>query len=157
MKTGDLNSPRSQTEALENLWGAVFFQALKDDDPQWLESNDYFLVAELAGISAPLASKVKRMMLAGEITREQFKDLAPAVPNDPLIKTKTDYAPRSFNSVAKIREIAEAMYSENSAVTAPEIKRACIAVGIKASTAYSQAWKWLKERELISNQMAKNH
>lgn len=45
MKDGGLNSPRSQAEAIANLWGAVFFQALKDDDPDWLDSDDYLLVS----------------------------------------------------------------------------------------------------------------
>ncbi|WP_018275683.1 hypothetical protein WKI13_18935 [Teredinibacter turnerae] len=146
MKPGDLNSPRTQEEAIHNLWGAVFFQALKDDDPEWLEGADYFRVAELAGIPAALAGKVRAMLLAGKISRDVFKKLAPAVPSAEPEKMRTEYSPRSFNSIAKVKKIAESMHSQNPEVTAVEIRNACVSIGIKPSTAYSQAWNWLKRR-----------
>ncbi|MGU1566053.1 hypothetical protein ACSEPG_10225, partial [Pseudomonas aeruginosa] len=67
-------------DAIHNLFGAVFFQALQEQDGEWVESPDYLLVAELAGIDLDLAERVRRMFLAGQIKPGAFAGLAPSKP-----------------------------------------------------------------------------
>lgn len=88
MTPGLIHTP---TDAIHNLFGAVFFQALNEGDLRWLNGLDYLLVADLAGIDRSLAERVRRMQLAGQIKPGAFAGFAPAKPPD-------------FRRLGKVRE-----------------------------------------------------
>ncbi len=85
-------------DAIHNLFGAVFFQALQEQDGEWVESPDYLLVAELAGIDLDLAERVRRMFLAGQIKPGAFAGLALQAARGPAVgqcaQVLDDHPPR---------------------------------------------------------------
>lgn len=129
-------------EAIHNLFGTVFLQALNEGDAEWVESPDYLLVADLAGIDLDLAERVRRMFLAGQIKPGAFAGLAPAKPPEsqrwgarPTAKPSTTIRP-----VAMVRAIAATMPGARHA----DIVRACIAAGVNPATADSQVRQYRK-------------
>lgn len=129
-------------EAIHNLFGAVFMQALQEQDREWVESPDYLLIADLAGIDLDLAERVRRMFLAGEIRPGAFAGLAPAKPPEsqrrgarPTAKPSTTIRP-----VEMVRAIAATMPDAKPS----EVIRACIAAGVNPATAATQVRKYRK-------------
>lgn len=129
-------------DAIHNLFGAVFMQALQEQDREWVESPDYLLVAEFAGIDLDLAERVRRMFLAGQIKPGAFAGLAPAKPPEsqrwgarPTAKPSTTIRP-----VEMVRAIAATMPDAKPS----EVIRACIAAGVNPATAATQVRKYRK-------------
>ncbi|MEV2063536.1 hypothetical protein ABZQ88_10325 [Pseudomonas aeruginosa] len=129
-------------EAIRNLWGSVFMQALQEQDREWVESPDYLLIADFAGIDLDLAERVRRMFLAGEIRPGAFAGLAPAKPPEsqrwgarPTAKPSTTIRP-----VEMVRAIAATMPDAKPS----EVVRACIAAGVNPATAATQVRKYRK-------------
>lgn len=142
----------TQIEALHNLFGAVFFQAMNEGDRKWVESPDYLLVAEFAGIDHNLAERVRRMFLAGQVKEGAFDRLAPPIP--PSSRARETWKPRRpatatrpvemvraiAGPVEMVRFIAAAMPDAK----ANDVVRACMAAGINYSTAAAQVRKYRK-------------
>ena len=127
-------------EAIHNLFGAVFFQALQEQDGEWVESPDYLLIAELAGIDLDLAERVRRMFLAGQIKPGAFAGLAPSKPPEAqrwgsALKSSTTIRP-----VEMVRAIAASMPGARYS----EMVKACVAAGINKATATAQVSKYRK-------------
>ena len=129
-------------EAIHNLFGAVFMQALQEQDRDWVESPDYLLIADFAGIDLDLAERVRRMFLAGQINPGAFAGLAPAKPPEsqrsgtrPAAQPSTTIRP-----VEMVRAIAATMPDAKPS----EVVRACIAAGVNPATAATQVRKYRK-------------
>jgi len=129
-------------EAIHNLFGAVFMQALQEQDREWVESPDYLLVADLAGIDLDLAERVRRMFLAGQIKPGAFAGLAPAKPPESLRWGTCPPAQPSttIRPVEMVRAIAATMPDAKPS----EVIRACIAAGVNPATAATQVRKYRK-------------
>lgn len=128
----------TQPEAIHNLFGAVFFQALNEQDREWVESPDYLLIAEFAGIDAVIAERVRRMFLAGQIRPGAFAGLAPAMPPD---RIRVAAQPSTtIRPVEMVRAIAATMPDAKPS----EVVRACIAAGVNPATAATQVRKYRK-------------
>ncbi|MEJ3960629.1 hypothetical protein WGP40_09870 [Brachymonas sp. G13] len=132
-------------EALHNLFGVVFFQALNECDRDWVESPDFLLVAEFANIDEHLALRVRRMFLAGQIKAGAFSGLAPATPWERSQRQETanpsrPAEPHHIGPVALVRSIAAAMLGASHG----EMVRACVTAGINYSTADAQVRKYRK-------------
>ncbi len=132
-------------DAIHDLFGAVFFQALNERDREWVESPDYLLIAELAGIDLDLAERVRRMFLAGQIKPGAFAGLAPATPWERSQRQETanpsrPAEPHHIGPVALVRSIAAAMLGASHG----EMVRACVTAGINYSTADAQVRKYRK-------------
>lgn len=125
-------------EAIRNLWGKVFMQALQEQDREWVESPDYLLIADFAGIDLDLAERVRRMFLAGEIRPGAFAGLAPAMPPDRI--RPTGPRPAGIRPVAMVRAIAATMPEARPS----EVIRACVAAGVNPATAATQVRKYRK-------------
>lgn len=138
MTPGLIHTP---TDAIHNLFGAVFFQALNEGDLRWLNGLDYLLVADLAGIDRSLAERVRRMQLAGQIKPGAFAGFGPAKPPDfrRLGKVR-EQGTSTAGPVAVVRAIAASMPD----ATSGEVVRACVAAGINYSTADAQVRKHRK-------------
>jgi hypothetical protein len=130
-------------EAIHNLFGAVFFQALQEQDQQWVRSRDYLLVAEFAGIDLELAERARRMFLAGQIKAGAFIGLVQAKPREvPRWGKRQEPAPPSTTArpVEMVRAIAATMLDAKPS----EVVRACVAAGINPATAATQVRKYRK-------------
>lgn len=127
-------------EAIHNLFGAVFFQALQEQDGEWVESPDYLLVAELAGIDLDLAERVRRMFLAGQIKPGAFAGLALSKPPE---AQRWGCAPKSSTTIRPV-EMVRAIAATMPDARPSEIIRACIAAGINPATATTQVSKYRK-------------
>ncbi|WP_341987093.1 hypothetical protein [Pseudomonas aeruginosa] len=124
-------------DAIHNLFGAVFMQALQEQDREWVESPDYLLIADLAGIDLDLAERVRRMFLAGEIRPGAFAGLAPAMPPD---RIRSAAPSTTIRPVEMVRAIAATMPDAKPS----EVIRACIAAGVNPATAATQVRKYRK-------------
>lgn len=124
-------------EAVQNLFGTVFMFGLQEEDRQWVMSDDYLLVADLAGINLDLAERVRSMFLAGQINRATFTGVIPSRP-------RIEPAPRSTAArpTVLVRSIVDSMPGARPI----EIIRACIAAGINRHTARTQVWVYLSEK-----------
>jgi|GEM_PF-1245265 len=129
-------------DAIHNLFGAVFLQALQEQDREWVESPDYLLIADFAGIDLDLAERVRRMFLAGQIKPGAFAGLAPAKPPESqrwgirsAVQPSTTIRP-----VEMVRAIAATMPDAKPS----EVIRACIAAGVNPATAATQVRKYRK-------------
>lgn len=107
-----------------------------------MESPDYLLVAELAGIDLDLAERVRRMFLAGQIKPGAFAGLAPSKPPEAqrwgirsAVQPSTTIRP-----VEMVRAIAATMPDAKPS----EVIRACIAAGVNPATAATQVRKYRK-------------
>ena len=129
-------------EAIHNLFGAVFMQALQEQDREWVESPDYLLIADFAGIDLDLAERVRRMFLAGEIRPGAFAGLAPAKPPESQRwGTRSAVQPSTtIRPVEMVRAIAATMPDAKPS----EVVRACIAAGVNPATAATQVRKYRK-------------
>jgi hypothetical protein len=129
-------------DAIHNLFGAVFMQALQEQDREWVESPDYLLIADFAGIDLDLAERVRRMFLAGEIRPGAFAGLAPAKPPESLRWGTCPPAQPSttIRPVEMVRAIAATMPDAKPS----EVIRACIAAGVNPATAATQVRKYRK-------------
>lgn len=125
-------------DAIHNLFGAVFFQALQEQDGEWVESPDYLLIAELAGIDLDLAERVRRMFLAGQIKPGAFAGLAPSKPPDRIRAAAQPST--TIRPVEMVRAIAATMPDAKPS----EVIRACIAAGVNPATAATQVSKYRK-------------
>lgn len=125
-------------EAIHNLFGAVFMQALQEQDREWVESPDYLLIADLAGIDLDLAERVRRMFLAGEIRPGAFAGLAPAMSPDRIRAAAQPST--TIRPVEMVRAIAATMPDAKPS----EVVRACIAAGVNQATAATQVRKYRK-------------
>lgn len=126
-------------DAIHNLFGAVFFQALQEQDQQWVRSRDYLIVAEFAGIDLDLAERVRGMFLAEQIAPDTFAGLAPTYQE----RRRWGVALRpstALRPVDQVRAIAAVMPS----ATIKEVVCACVAVGINPATATTQVRKYRK-------------
>ncbi len=126
-------------DAIHNLFGAVFFQALQEQDQQWVRSRDYLIVAEFAGIDLDLAERTRRMFLAGQIKAGAFRGLVQANPPDRLRPTGPQPSIVA-NPVSLVRAIAATMPEAKPS----EVVRACVAAGINSKTAATQVRKYRK-------------
>ncbi len=126
-------------DAIHDLFGAVFFQALNERDREWVESPDYLLIAELAGIDLDLAEQVRRMFLAGQIKPGAFAGLAPATPweRSRQVKSKPSTAIRPV-------QLARAIAASMPGARPSEMVKACVAAGINKATATAQVRKYRK-------------
>ncbi|AWL01010.1 MULTISPECIES: hypothetical protein [Pseudomonadaceae] len=129
-------------DAIHNLFGAVFMQALQEQDREWVESPDYLLIADFAGIDLDLAERVRRMFLAGQIKPGAFAGLAPAKPPESLRWGTCPPAQPSttIRPVEMVRAIAATMPDAKPS----EVIRACIAAGVNPATAATQVRKYRK-------------
>lgn len=131
-------------EAIHELFGAVFFQALNEQDREWVESPDYLLVADLAGIDLDLAERVRRMFLAGQIKPGAFAGLAPATPWERSRQVTSNppkpAEPHRIRPVQLVRAIAASMPGARYS----EMVKACVAAGINKATATAQVSKYRK-------------
>lgn len=131
-------------EAIHELFGAVFFQALNERDREWVESPDYLLIAELAGIDLDLAERVRRMFLAGQIKPGAFAGLAPATPWERSRQVTGSppkpAEPHRIRPVEMVRSIAASMPGARYS----EMVKACIAAGVNPATAATQVRKYRK-------------
>lgn len=125
-------------DAIHNLFGAVFMQALQEQDREWVESPDYLLIADFAGIDLDLAERVRRMFLAGEIRPGAFAGLAPTMPPDRIRAAAQPST--TIRPVEMVRGIAATMPDAKSS----EVIRACIAAGVNPATAATQVRKYRK-------------
>ncbi|HBN7632502.1 TPA: hypothetical protein ACRNI9_000390 [Pseudomonas aeruginosa] len=125
-------------EAIHNLFGAVFMQALQEQDREWVESPDYLLIADLAGIDLDLAERVRRMFLAGEIRPGAFAGLAPAMPPDRIRSAAQPST--TIRPVEMVRAIAATMPDAKPS----EVIRACVAAGVNPATAATQVRRYRK-------------
>ncbi len=132
----------TQPEAIHNLFGAVFMQALQEQDRDWVESPDYLLIADFAGIDLDLAERVRRMFLAGQINPGAFAGLAPAKPPESQRwGTRSAVQPSTtIRPVEMVRAIAATMPDAKPS----EVIRACIAAGVNPATAATQVRKYRK-------------
>lgn len=138
-------------EAIHELFGAVFFQALQEQDREWVESPDYLLVAELAGIDLDLAERVRQMFLAGQIKPGALAGLAPATPWERSQRQVTGAAtqpaePNRVRPVEMVRAIAASMPGARPS----EVIRACVAAGINPATANTQVSKFRREQQALA-------
>lgn len=133
-------------EAIHELFGAVFLQALNEGDAEWVESPDYLLVAEFAGIDAVIAERVRAKFRRGEIKTGALAGLAPATPWERSQRqgagTAVQSGPNRIRPVAMVRAIAATMPDARHA----DIVRACVAAGINVATADSQVRKYRREQ-----------
>lgn len=127
-------------DAIHNLFGAVFFQALQEQDGEWVESPDYLLIAELAGIDLDLAERVRQMFLAGQIKPGAFAGLAPSKPPE---AQRWGSAPKSSTTIRPV-EMVRAIAATMPDARPSEVIRACIAAGINPATAATQVSKYRK-------------
>ena len=127
-------------DAIHNLFGAVFFQALQEQDGEWVESPDYLLIAELAGIDLDLAERVRRMFLAGQIKPGAFAGLAPSKPPE---AQRWGSAPKSSTTIRPV-EMVRAIAATMPDAKPSEVIRACIAAGVNPATAATQVRKYRK-------------
>lgn len=127
-------------EAIHNLFGAVFMQALQEQDREWVESPDYLLVADLAGIDLDLAERVRRMFLAGQIKPGAFAGLAPSKPPEAHRWGSAPKSSATIRPVEMVRAIAATMPDAKPS----EVIRACIAAGVNPATAATQVRKYRK-------------
>ncbi len=129
-------------EAIRDLFGTVFLQALNEGDAEWVESPDYLLIADFAGIDLDLAERVRRMFLAGEIRPGAFAGLAPAMPPESQRwGTRSAVQPSTtIRPVEMVRAIAATMPDAKPS----EVVRACIAAGVNPATAATQVRKYRK-------------
>lgn len=131
-------------EAIHELFGAVFFQALNERDREWVESPDYLLVAELAGIDPDLAERVRAKFRRGEIKPGAFAGLAPATPwersQQVTGNTPKPAEPHRIRPVEMVRSIAASMPGARYS----EMVKACVAAGINKATATAQVSKYRK-------------
>lgn len=127
-------------DAIHNLFGAVFFQALQEQDGEWVESPDYLLIAELAGIDLALAERVRQMFLAGQIKPGAFAGLAPSKPPEVQRWGGEPKSSTTIRPVEMVRAIAATMPDARPS----EVIRACIAAGINPATAATQVSKYRK-------------
>ena len=117
-------------------------QALNEGDAEWVESPDYLLIADFAGIDLDLAERVRRMFLAGEIRPGAFAGLAPAKPPESQRwGTRSAVQPSTtIRPVEMVRAIAATMPDAKPS----EVVRACIAAGVNPATAATQVRKYRK-------------
>lgn len=141
-------------DAIHNLFGAVFFQALQEQDQQWVRSRDYLIVAEFAGIDLDLAERTRRMFLAGQIKAGAFLGLVQAKPREiprwgkrpGPAQPSTTIRPTGpqpsivANPVSMVRAIAATMPEAKPS----EVVRACVAAGVNPATAATQVRKYRK-------------
>ena len=125
-------------DAIHNLFGAVFMQALQEQDREWVESPDYLLIADFAGIDLDLAERVRRMFLAGEIRPGAFAGVAPAMPPDRIRSAAQPST--TTRPVEMVRAIAATMPDAKPS----EVIRACIAAGVNPATAATQVRRYRK-------------
>lgn len=127
----------TSADAIHNLFGAVFVQALNEQDREWVESPDYLLIADFAGIDLDLAERVRRMFLAGQIRPGTFAGLAPAkLPEG----TRARLPSTAIRPVDQVRLIVTAMPGARYS----EMVKACVAAGINKATATTQVSKYRK-------------
>ena len=130
-------------EAIHNLWGSVFFQGLQEQDREWVESPDYLLIAEFAGIDLDLAERVRRMFLAGQIKPGAFAGVAPAKPPRTQRWGASPTPTRPSTAIRPV-EVARAIAATMPDARACEVIRACIAAGVNQATAATQVRKYRK-------------
>lgn len=129
-------------DAIHNLFGAVFMQALQEQDREWVESPDYLLIADFAGIDLDLAERVRRMFLAGQIKPGAFAGLAPAKPPESL--RWGTCPPAQPSTTIRPVEIVRAIAATMPDAKPSEVIRACIAAGVNPATAATQVRKYRK-------------
>lgn len=138
-------------EAIHELFGAVFLQALNEGDAEWMESPDYLLVAEFAGIDAVIAERVRAKFRRGEIKPGALAGLAPATPWERSQRQVTGAAtqptePNRVRPVQLVRAIAASMPGARPS----EVIRACVAAGINPATANTQVSKFRREQQALA-------
>lgn len=129
-------------DAIHDLFGAVFFQALNERDREWVESPDYLLIAELAGIDLDLAERVRRMFLAGQIKPGAFAGLAPATPWE-RSRQVTSNPPKPAHTIRPV-QLVRAIAASMPGARYSEMVKACVAAGINKATATAQVSKYRK-------------
>lgn len=129
-------------DAIHNLFGAVFMQALQEQDREWVESPDYLLIADFAGIDLDLAERVRRMFLAGQIKPGAFAGLAPATPWE-RSRQVTSNPPKPAHTIRPV-QLVRAIAASMPGARYSEMVKACVAAGINKATATAQVSKYRK-------------